>query len=130
MRSLAHGFGSRAAIDVEVQIDPAADALPAPVAVALFRVCQEALTNVHRHARPSKVNVVLQMRESAVSLAVADNGCGFDETEYSLADGTGLGLSGMRSRMKALGGTLEIFRDGGTRVVATAPRDSARHSGR
>jgi signal transduction histidine kinase len=123
MRSLAVGFGSRAGIDVEAAIDPAADALPDDVAVSLFRVCQEALTNVHRHARPSKVKVTLEMRETTVSLAVADDGGGFDPANHKLVGGSGLGLSGMRDRMQALGGSLEIHSNGGTEVIATAPRD-------
>jgi PAS domain S-box-containing protein len=128
-RSLAMGFGNRANIDVQAEIDPDVDDLPEPLAISLFRICQEALTNVHRHARASEVRVSLQARPDQVTLTVVDDGIGFDEARSSLSGGYGVGLVGMRARVETLGGAFEIDSEGGARVVATVPLDGANRLG-
>jgi PAS domain S-box-containing protein len=88
---------------------------------AIFRIFQEALTNVVRHAGANKVTVVLRREAEGVMLAVTDNGKGIDEeTIHARAS---LGLVGMRERALALGGTMEINRvpQQGTRVVVKIP---------
>ena len=97
---------------------------PADVATAAFRVLQEALTNVARHAGAGSVAVTLGLRPDAVELAVADDGRGFD------ADAAGrqsLGLLGMRERARALGGALSVRgRPGeGTTVECTFPLNTS-----
>jgi signal transduction histidine kinase len=77
-------------------------ALENKVALALYRAAQEALTNVRRHARASRVDVLLDFRPSEVRLEVRDNGVGTAETAG------GFGLLGIRERMQLLGGTVEI----------------------
>jgi signal transduction histidine kinase len=72
------------------------------VALALYRVAQEGLTNVRKHARASRVDVLLDFRPSEVRLEVRDNGVGATETAG------GFGLLGIRERMQLLGGRLEI----------------------
>ena len=92
-------------------------ALEHKVALALYRAAQEALTNVRKHARASRVDVRLDFQPGQVSLEVKDNGVGAAE-----ATG-GFGLLGIRERMQLLGGTLEI-RTGlgkGFRLTATVP---------
>jgi two-component system, NarL family, sensor histidine kinase UhpB len=88
--------------------------------LALYRVAQEALTNVTRHARARTARLRLEQKEGTVSLTVEDDGVGFD-VPAALARPSGLGLSGMRERMALVGGTLAIDTrpGGGTRVVAT-----------
>jgi signal transduction histidine kinase len=71
------------------------------VALALYRAAQEGLTNVHRHARASRVDVLLEFQPSEVRLEVKDNGVGAVETTG------GFGLLGIRERMQLLGGRLE-----------------------
>jgi PAS domain S-box-containing protein len=117
LRSLVRGFGSRAGVDMEARIDPGADSVPEEVAIAIYRVCQEALTNVHRHARATDVVVALELSEDEVRLTVSDNGVGFDAANLA-----GLGLSGMRERIEVLGGSVDVRSDGGAKVVATVPR--------
>jgi PAS domain S-box-containing protein len=99
--------------------------LPNAVEIALFRVAQEALTNVRRHARASWVSIELRRWEQEVRLEVRDQGRGFDPTAQPLESGPGerVGLAGMRERVSMLGGGLEInSRVGaGTTVVATVP---------
>jgi signal transduction histidine kinase len=73
---------------------------------ALYRIVQEALTNVARHAKAQHVGVILSRRENTVSLIIEDDGLGFD-VEEALRRGR-LGLLGMRERSEMLGGTLTI----------------------
>jgi signal transduction histidine kinase len=94
--------------------------LPPRVEVALYRVCQEALTNIASHARASRVTVRLVATPEAVQLTVRDDGHGFDPS--SVADDRH-GIVGMRERVEMLGGSLEIGSDPGkgTRLDVTVP---------
>jgi signal transduction histidine kinase len=81
-------------------------ALPPVVATVLYRVVQEALTNVLKHASATQVNVVLQQQLDQVQMTVEDNGQGLPP---ETAQGRGrLGLLGMRERVVLVGGTLEL----------------------
>jgi signal transduction histidine kinase len=100
------------------------DEISAATQHAVFRIVQEALSNIHRHAQATQVSVLLANRRSVLSICISDNGKGFvlageDPGEVSL----GVGIVGMRARIEQLGGTLEIkARDvGGTRVSAEMP---------
>jgi signal transduction histidine kinase len=88
---------------------------------ALFRVLQEALTNVSRHAAATAVSVSLHRGTDGVILTVEDNGCG--ATESSLMRPTAFGVLGMRERLRALDGSLSLasLASGGTRLVAHCP---------
>lgn len=80
-----------------------------PVAVALLRTAQEALTNARAHSRAGRVEVSLTYLPEVVSLDVVDNGVGFDpEVPLSASTGTGFGLSGIRARAGEVGGSVEI----------------------
>jgi glucose-6-phosphate-specific signal transduction histidine kinase len=82
--------------------------LPLPLETMLYRITQEALTNVTRHANAKRVSVLLERRPDLVSLIVEDDGSGFDASiPASVAQGK-LGLLGMRERVTLAGGTLEI----------------------
>lgn len=90
------------------------------IETTLYRITQEALNNVAKHARATNVNVLLGLRESAVTLAVEDNGCGL------LVDPecpTALGISVMRERAAAVGGIVEIepTAGGGTTILVRVP---------
>jgi signal transduction histidine kinase len=80
--------------------------LPAPVETALFRIAQEGLNNVVRHAQAQRVEVTLQQDERHVTLRIADDGRGFDPE--APRSGTHLGLWSMRERVEQLGGQFEI----------------------
>ena len=99
------------------------------VATAAYRIAQEALTNVVRHAQASCVNVVLQGRNGALSLAVTDNGQGFNPA--GLSEQEGLGLLGMRERASLVGGDLEVNSGigQGTRVYFKVPLDQTEKEG-
>ncbi len=80
--------------------------LPDAVNTVVFRIAQEALTNIVRHAQASRASVSLDVSSNAVTLSIADNGRGFD-VERALADlRAGVGLRNMRERVDSLGGSL------------------------
>lgn len=85
--------------------------LPLRLEQALFRVAQEALTNIARHSRATAVELDLVWRENQVILIIADDGQGFN---LLASDGKGLGLHSMRERVEALGGYLEVKSQTGT----------------
>lgn len=91
------------------------------VATAAYRITQEAITNVTRHASASRVEVVLKARNSTLTLAVVDDGRGFDPLE--LSDSEGLGVAGMRERASLVGGTLKVYSQlgKGCRVLFEVP---------
>ena len=96
----------RAGIRASVTVDPAVGRLPAALETALFRVVQEATTNVARHARASSLAVEIRADGGDVHLVVADDGVGFDVDAGR--DRLSLGLLGMQERMALVGGTFEV----------------------
>lgn len=106
--------------------------LPSRVETALYRIAQEALTNVVRHAQAHNVGVLLEVRDTSVVLIVEDDGRGFDVSQVMgshVHDGN-LGLYGMRERAALLGGTLTIESalGEGTSVFAQIPLGSGESS--
>ncbi len=97
--------------------------LPQPVELVFYRVAQEALNNVARHAHASQVALTLRREGNWLMLEVTDNGVGFAVPTASLDRRSGLGLVGMRERLMLLGGDLTLHSQPGqgTRVVARAP---------
>lgn len=93
-------------------------------AIALFRVVQEALTNVQKHARASRVDVTLEPAVDCLLLSIVDNGVGIDAEACNRAQSHG--LAGMKHRIVALGGTLTVSAtpEGGTEVRAIVPREA------
>jgi signal transduction histidine kinase len=108
--------------------------LPAPIETALFRVAQEALTNVQKHARTDRVEVALARRGRLIRLEVRDWGHGFEAEAGGRDAGAGerVGLAGMRERIAQLGGrwSLESRPGEGTRVVAEVPLELREAVGR
>lgn len=98
------------------------DRLPPPVETALYRVTQEAMTNVLRHAAARRVSVVLQRSAGQVLVVIEDDGRGFDP-ESAAAAGPRLGLVGMRERLALVGGSLavESAPGRGTTLIAQVP---------
>jgi signal transduction histidine kinase len=101
-------------IVTEFEVVGEPQALEHKVALALYRAAQEGLTNVRKHARASRVDVLLDFQPGKVSLAVKDNGVGAAETTG------GFGLLGIRERMQLLGGRLEISTGVGKGFCLTA----------
>ena len=93
---------------------------------AVFRIVQEALTNVVRHAGASVIRIAMRQTATTISVKIHDNGRGVSEQE--LEDGASIGLLGMRERAGLIGGELLITgrRGKGTAVLITAPIACAR----
>jgi PAS domain S-box-containing protein len=79
-----------------------------PTRVVLFRIAQEALTNIRKHSNATKVSVTLQRRDSGVSMVLSDDGAGFDVTSDELTNPGHIGLAEMRERAEMGGGTFHI----------------------
>ncbi len=112
-----------AGIEVELDVDPAASTVPAAVAATGYRIVQEALTNVVRHAHGSRVQVRVAREDDRVVIDVTDDGRGAVPVGAPAPDGSGNGVRGMRERAEAAGGTLEAGprAEGGWHVHATLP---------
>ena len=109
--------------EVDYREDLGSERLPSTVEITLFRIAQEALTNMHKHAQTRRVRIQLRHRKSQVRLRIRDYGRGFDPTAVLVGSGPGerVGLMGMRERVGILGGKLEVHSlpDVGTSIVAT-----------
>jgi two-component system, NarL family, sensor kinase len=114
---LARELTSRSGI--RVTLDAAPCELPLSVEAELYRIAQQALANVERHARAKHVTLSLRCTKKAVSLTIADDGVGFDVRRVPEDRH---GLRGMRERARLAGGTLKITTRSGTKIVATVPR--------
>ena len=114
--SLAESTGI--AVDLEAVLP--GERLPPEVETALYRIVQEALTNIVKHARASRVSVVVTRRSGSVTAVIEDDGLGFDPGS---ARADGLGLVGMRERVALLGGRLsmESTPGAGTTCIAEVP---------
>lgn len=118
---LLEGLAQRAGIAFELKMDPSCAELGEPYASMLFRVMQESLTNVARHARATRVTVRLMREGDDAVLTVSDNGVGMKAD--SRAKPGSFGLRGIRERVLLLGGKLAIVDEisGGTTVLVRLP---------
>src|SRR5215471_15146062 len=123
------GFGQRSGISTQLDLPSHMLRLPRRTEVALFRILQEALTNVHRHSGSRAVNVSVTSSDSAVVLTIKDFGVGVPREvldRFWKTGNVGVGLAGIRERLKELGGVLEINSDvDGTLLKATIPVSTA-----
>jgi two-component system NarL family sensor kinase len=121
IRSLSRAFTSETGIRVQVRVE-GARALPLRVEAELFRIAQEALANIRRHAEATEVEITLQSTAKGVRLSIHDNGHGFDLRSVA-ADRQG--IIGMRERARLLDGTLRVTSrrrsPSGTTIIATIP---------
>jgi len=118
------GFAKRSGINATLKIANLNGRLPKNVEIALFRVLQEGLTNVHRHSGATDASIHLEHKREAVVLEIRDFGKGIPEERLRLlrGGGSGVGLAGMRERVNELNGKLEIESDSrGTRMRAVVP---------
>jgi signal transduction histidine kinase len=116
------GFSERSNIKVELEIPSNFGRLPDEVEIAVFRIVQECLTNIHRHSGSTTAAIRLRQESDSLVVQVQDRGKGIPpEKQHELIEsgGGGVGFAGMRERLRRLGGTLEIQSDGsGTEVIA------------
>jgi PAS domain S-box-containing protein len=121
------GFTKRSHIQTTFQVDPNFGRLPPDVELALFRVLQESLTNVHRHSGSTAATVRLSMLDGMASIEIQDQGKGIssellEEVDQDWLGSLGVGLRGMNERMRQLGGKLEVkSNQSGTTIAAMVP---------
>ncbi|MFQ6013858.1 MAG: GAF domain-containing sensor histidine kinase [Anaerolineae bacterium] len=125
VRSYAKRFGQNFSLDVQVEISGDRRRLPAQIEIVVFRIVQEGLTNVGRHAKAQKVLVSLNFGPSVVTLTVEDDGAGFnpDEVLGPQTKRRGWGLLGIKERIALVGGKFSIQSSPGmgTKLVAEIP---------
>ena len=119
----ADGFAKRSGIAVTMGVAPDLGRLDSDIETALFRVVQECLLNVHRHSQSTTASVSLAPENGDIKLQVRDEGVGMTPPESPDTTGLGVGLLGIRERIRQLDGKLEIVsaKGKGTLVVATVP---------
>jgi two-component system, NarL family, sensor histidine kinase UhpB len=119
---LAERVRQDAGLHVELSVD-CDDDVPPPVAIALFRVTQEALTNIVRHSRATRADVVLESHDGVFELLVSDNGIGFDVEDARSRPTASVGLFGMAERVALVGGTIDIHarKGAGSRIDVRVP---------
>ena len=125
IRWFTSGFSERSGIEVKLELPGALRRLPVELETTIFRVVQESLTNVHRHAHSAVALVRMEERENRVELQVIDQGRGIPPQKLSSrAEGPtiGVGILGMRERLRQLGGQLDITSNqAGTTVHVIIP---------
>jgi two-component system, NarL family, sensor histidine kinase DevS len=120
LERLTASFTEQTGISVDFQTALADERLPEEVETALYRIVQESLTNVVKHARARRVSILLARKGGTVKAVVEDDGRGFEPARQT---GDGYGLVGMRERLALLGGRLQVEsgRDAGTTIAAEVP---------
>ena len=109
MEKYVRGFGLRTGVQVLAKVSPEADALPIERQRALFRIAQESLANIHRHAEATRVAIMLRRHGEKLHLVIKDNGRGMEAaTRPGEPVRLGVGIPGMTARIEELGGTFEI----------------------
>jgi signal transduction histidine kinase len=131
LESLVNSFSARHSVAVDLRAVDMATRLSAELETAIYRIVQEALSNVAKHAHARNCVVAVEQRAGVVQVIVDDDGSGFDDTRGP-APGLGLGLIGVRERAALLGGTLTVSsaRRAGTRLQVELPlrKDGHEHS--
>ena len=128
LRTHAETWSDRQGVEVDFRANGATD-LPLAHQQALFRVAQEALANVGRHAQATQVEIELGSRNGDVTLSIRDNGRGFDPEAVRAQ--SSMGLRGMKERITPLGGAVRVESQpgSGTHLAATLPNPgNGRHS--
>ena len=125
LRDFTAGFARRSSIRVHLELTPEWRRMPEEIELALFRVIQESLSNIHRHSGSATARIALKQTAVEVRLEVRDAGHGFvlqASESIGPAPALGVGITGMRERLREVGGILEIASSGaGTIVRATLP---------
>lgn len=110
-------------MDADLEADDIDDSLSVEGKLSLYRIIQEAVTNIVRHANASAVRIRLSALDRGIRATVEDDGDGFSMKDYAILGGRGLGILGMQERAAILGGSVDIESEpgGGTRVRIDLP---------
>jgi signal transduction histidine kinase len=120
LERLTETFAEQTGISVDLEAALASKRLPSETETALYRIVQEALTNVLKHARARRVSISLTRKDGSVTAVIEDDGTGFDPEQ---ATEDSFGLTGMRERVALLDGTLQVesSEGGGTTLFVEVP---------
>jgi signal transduction histidine kinase len=124
LRWYVDGLRPRSGLDIELDIAKNLGRLPSDMELAVFRIVQEALTNVHRHSGSKKAVIRLSREEARVMVEIRDSGKGMSAEKLTEVQShwSGVGLRGMRERVRQLHGEMRMESDGsGTRIFAVFP---------
>jgi signal transduction histidine kinase len=119
-----HGLKERSGLDVELMIPAKFDRLPADMELVIFRIVQESLTNVHRHSGTKNASIRVARQGDKIVVEVQDRGKGMSPEKLAeiQSQGSGVGISGMRERLRHFRGELIVeSNSAGTKIVATLP---------
>jgi signal transduction histidine kinase len=117
-----NGFSQRSGIAADLRMSPDFGRLPQDMEIALFRVVQECLTNVHRHSGSSNAGIHVTRTPGVVTVTVMDTGKGIPAGELPEKGVTGVGLMGIKERVRQFGGNVEVTSSNqGTSVTVTVP---------
>jgi signal transduction histidine kinase len=121
LERLTTGFTEQTGIDVDLEAQLGDERLPGEIETALYRIVQEALTNIVKHARAQRVSILVVRKPTSAAVVIEDDGTGIAQPGAS--DRGGLGLVGMRERVRLLDGRFEIesSQGAGTTIVAEVP---------
>jgi len=126
------GFAERSKIHVDLDMPSNFDRLSSDQEIALFRVVQECLTNIHRHSESATAAIRITREDGKVHLEVKDEGKGIPQDQQVVLNSygaMGVGFRGMRERLRQLGGTLNVnSSEEGTIVSATLPIERAKRT--
>ena len=128
---LAREASDAGATGVHLRVIGGEVALPEEIKTALFRVSQEALANIGKHARARQVEIELTFAPDGLSLHIADDGQGFEVEQVQLDPRRGIGLRNMRERLVSIGGSFEVRATpgAGTTLAAWVPAEAIRRLG-
>jgi signal transduction histidine kinase len=119
LQTLCKDFGQRARLEIHAEVDERVDALSRAQAETLWRVAQEAFTNIQHHAAARKVNLQLRVEARSVSLTIHDDGRGLPPDAENQSGH--FGLRGIRERVEGLGGSLTLTNSDGSRLDVSLP---------
>lgn len=127
LEQMGREFSEHSAMAFDMRIGGVATQLPDEVNTVLFRITQESLTNIEKHAAASQVQLRLVFGAQSLRLRIIDDGSGFDEQAVRLDPRRGIGLRNMRERVESIGGRFRVMSHSGrTQVVAEVPTAAVR----
>jgi signal transduction histidine kinase len=124
LRQYAAKYEERHKVRVEVRVRGDERRLPVSLETALYRIVQEALTNIWKHSRASRASVIVTFEQGRCGVQIADDGIGFDVNAVGPnGQGEHLGIAGIRERAEMIGGTLRIASapGAGTTLLVSVP---------
>jgi PAS domain S-box-containing protein len=132
LKYLLDGVSKHYTVSHSFEVEDLDHLFPADAQIIIYRIFQECLTNISKHAGATEVSIAVKENDGLISLVIEDNGAGFDPAQVSArrATGRGLGLAALDERARMLGGTLEIRSQPGfgTRMTCVIPVDQAKRA--